>query len=134
MSGWARRSVPQRKAARSATQGGLPRSGKRQAAKNRPAAWSAGGRGPWESYRNKTDLLTQTNKKDKTGMYRPMMTIKIAALAAVATFAAAPAAAEDVAWYDGSRAVTYSVQKKVDPVVEVALQMFASDMKAVTGR
>ena len=49
-------------------------------------------------------------------------------------FAAAPAAAEEVAWYDGSRAVTYSVQKKVDPVVEVALQMFASDMKAVTGR
>ena len=37
------------------------------------------------------------------------------------------AVAEDVVWYDGSRAVTYSVQKKVDPVVEVALQMFASD-------
>ena len=38
VSGWARRPVPQRKTTRSATQDGLPRSGKRQAIKKRPAA------------------------------------------------------------------------------------------------
>ena len=42
--------------------------------------------------------------------------------------------AENVIWYDGQNAVTYAVQKKVDPVVEVALDMFASDMEAVTDK
>ena len=42
--------------------------------------------------------------------------------------------AENVIWYDGQNAVTYAVQKKVDPVVKVALDMFASDMEAVTDK
>lgn len=44
------------------------------------------------------------------------------------------AMAERVKWYDGKTPVTYSVQKKVDPVVTVAIEMFASDMDAVTGK
>ena len=44
------------------------------------------------------------------------------------------ATAAEVEWYDGTKAVTYSVQKNTDPVVGIALQMFASDMEAVTGR
>jgi len=43
------------------------------------------------------------------------------------------ASAGDVVWFDGYRHVTYSIQKKTSPVVNVALNMFASDMKAVTG-
>lgn len=42
--------------------------------------------------------------------------------------------ADNIEWYDGHDAVTYSVQKKVDPVVTVALDMFAGDMDAVTGK
>jgi len=43
-------------------------------------------------------------------------------------------AAKDLVWYDGNQAVSYSIQKNVDPVVKVAAQMFADDMKAVTGK
>ena len=39
-----------------------------------------------------------------------------------------------VVWYDGRQAVSYQVQGKVAPVVEIALQMFSSDMEQVTGR
>jgi len=42
--------------------------------------------------------------------------------------------AVDIEWYDGSTSVTYNVQKSVDPVVLTALDMFGSDMQAVTGR
>lgn len=42
--------------------------------------------------------------------------------------------AENVEWFDGKNAVTYHVQKKTDPVVTVALDMFKSDMDAVTGK
>lgn len=42
--------------------------------------------------------------------------------------------AKDAVWYDGSHAVQYSVVGKVSPVVEVALQLFRSDMKDVTGQ
>lgn len=42
--------------------------------------------------------------------------------------------AKDVVWYDGNQPVCYSIQKNVDPVVKVAAQMFADDMKAVTGK
>lgn len=42
--------------------------------------------------------------------------------------------AKDIVWYDGSQAVSYHIQKKVDPVVKVACEMFASDMAAVTGK
>lgn len=45
-----------------------------------------------------------------------------------------PATAAEVDWFDGSGAVTYSVQKSVDPVVVTALDMFSGDMEAVTGQ
>jgi hypothetical protein len=38
-----------------------------------------------------------------------------------------------VTWYDGSHAVRYTVVGGCSPVVEIALQMFCDDMKAVTG-
>ncbi len=47
---------------------------------------------------------------------------------------AMPAQAEEVVWYDGSHAITCHVQKNCEPVVGVAMDMFASDMEAVTGR
>jgi len=49
-------------------------------------------------------------------------------------FVSATLSAREVVWYDGTHAVTYHVQKNVDPVVKVAAGMFADDMKAVTGR
>lgn len=57
-----------------------------------------------------------------------------AALAMVSCACAVPAAADNVEWYDGRTAVTYNVQKSVDPVVTTALDMFGSDMQAVTGK
>jgi len=39
----------------------------------------------------------------------------------------------DVQWYDGQQPVHYRVVGKTSPVVDIALQMFKSDMKAVTG-
>jgi len=42
--------------------------------------------------------------------------------------------AAEVVWYNGSQAVSYQVQGKVAPVVDIALQMFRSDMQQVTGR
>ena len=44
------------------------------------------------------------------------------------------AGAAEVTWFDGSRPVSYAVQGKSAPVVEIALQMFRSDMQQVTGR
>ncbi len=44
------------------------------------------------------------------------------------------AMAESVEWYNGKDAVTYSVEKKTDQVVAIALQMFGDDMLAVTGQ
>lgn len=41
--------------------------------------------------------------------------------------------AAEVEWFDGQRAVTYSVQRGVEPVVLIALDMFGGDMQAVTG-
>lgn len=40
---------------------------------------------------------------------------------------------EDLVWYDSGKPVTFHVQKKTDPVVDVALQMFHADITAVTG-
>lgn len=65
-------------------------------------------------------------------MYR-LKTIGKTALAVMLTACATRATAAEVAWYDGTKAVTYSVQNNTDPVVEVALQMFSSDMETVTG-
>ncbi len=42
-------------------------------------------------------------------------------------------AAADVVWYDGQHPVTYQVQGKVSPVVQMALRMFSDDMELVTG-
>lgn len=42
--------------------------------------------------------------------------------------------AENVVWFNGHDNVTYSVQNKKSPVVDIALDMFSSDMKAVTGK
>ena len=44
-----------------------------------------------------------------------------------------PTQAAEVVWFDGSHPVTYQVMGKTDPVVKIALQMFADDMRQVTG-
>lgn len=41
--------------------------------------------------------------------------------------------AGNIIWFNGHGAVTYSVQKIYSPVVGIALKLFESDMKAVTG-
>ena len=42
--------------------------------------------------------------------------------------------AKNIVWYDGAQAVSFHLQKKVDPVVKVACDMFTSDMALVTGK
>lgn len=44
-----------------------------------------------------------------------------------------PISAKDVVWYNGRGNVEYRVCNKPSPVVKIALGMFSSDMKAVTG-
>lgn len=41
--------------------------------------------------------------------------------------------ADSLVWYDGEHPVTYQLCTKTEPVVSIATDMFASDMKAVTG-
>ena len=41
--------------------------------------------------------------------------------------------ATELVWFDGQQPITYSVPKKVEPVVKIALEMWKSDMKLVTG-
>ena len=41
--------------------------------------------------------------------------------------------ASDFVWFDGKNPITYSVPKKVEPVVKVALDMWKGDMQQVTG-
>lgn len=55
-------------------------------------------------------------------------------LTALMAMTAGPVLGGELAWYDGNRAVSYQVQGKAAPVVEVALQMFRSDMEQVTGQ
>ena len=64
---------------------------------------------------------------------KKQMIFKTTALLALA-LSSMPIMAKDIIWYDGTHAVTYSVQKNSDPVVKVALDMFRGDMKAVTGK
>lgn len=45
-----------------------------------------------------------------------------------------PLQAKEFVWYDGSQAVSYHIQKNVDPVVKVAADMFVADMQAVTSK
>ena len=40
----------------------------------------------------------------------------------------------EVVWYDGTHAVSYCVEGRMAPVVEIALQMFSDDMRQVTGQ
>ena len=40
---------------------------------------------------------------------------------------------KDFCWYDGEKAIGYSVSKQVSPVVATALQMLSEDLKDVTG-
>ena len=40
---------------------------------------------------------------------------------------------EEFVWFNGRQAVTYSLSKSISPVVTVALDMFAGDLKQVTG-
>jgi hypothetical protein len=39
----------------------------------------------------------------------------------------------EVVWFDGQQPITYSVPKKVEPVVKIALEMWKDDMRQVTG-
>lgn len=39
----------------------------------------------------------------------------------------------ELAWFDGRHPVTYSLPKRVEPVVKVALELFKSDLQQVTG-
>ncbi len=57
-----------------------------------------------------------------------------AVLAFVLPLSMGSLSAKDFVWYDGNHAVSYAVQKNVDPVVKVAIDMFAGDMEAVTGK
>ena len=67
--------------------------------------------------------LQQKTNKDKT--MKAKITILLL-LIAVNTNA-------EVEWFDGKSPVTYSLPKKVEPVVEIALNMWKSDMQQVTG-
>ena len=60
--------------------------------------------------------------------------IATTASALLLAFGAMTVRAADVVWYDGSKAVTYNVQAKTDPVVATAIGMFKGDMEAVTGK
>lgn len=60
-------------------------------------------------------------------MKRNIATVCLAMLLAVPAMA-------NVKWYDGHQRVTYHVVGKTAPVVDIALQMFRDDMKAVTGQ
>ena len=44
-----------------------------------------------------------------------------------------PVKAKEIVWFDGYTPVTYQVVGKVDPVVNIALQMFTDDIHQVTG-
>ena len=41
--------------------------------------------------------------------------------------------AAEMTWFDGCQPISYSVPKKVEPVVKVALEMWKGDMEQVTG-
>lgn len=45
-----------------------------------------------------------------------------------------PALSKNIVWYDGKNPVSFTKQAKTSPVVDIALDMFADDMQAVTGK
>ena len=60
------------------------------------------------------------------------MFLKRMLLLAVTVYSVA-ATAHEIVWFDGQHPITYQVVGKTDPVVTIALQMFADDMQQVTG-
>lgn len=42
--------------------------------------------------------------------------------------------AHDLVWYDGTKPISYSLPSAYDPVVKIAVDLFASDMEVVTGK
>lgn len=50
------------------------------------------------------------------------------------SFLATGMQASAIKWYDGTNAVSYTLKTKCAPVVDIALEMFRSDMAAVTGK
>lgn len=77
---------------------------------------------------NKTNLMNQ--KKCFHSL------LSAACMWVVMLFSAVPSSvkAAETVWYDGSSAVTYNVERGVEPVVMTAVEMFVGDMKAVTGK
>ena len=59
------------------------------------------------------------------------MFLKRMLLLAVTVYSVA-ATAHEIVWFDGQHPITYQVVGKTDPVVTIALQMFADDMQLVT--
>jgi len=70
--------------------------------------------------------LLLTNKKIQIRMKKSFLLIMMLLLSVVGF-------AGEVVWFDGSHPVSYSVPKKVEPVVTMALRMFSDDMRQVTG-
>ena len=63
------------------------------------------------------------------------LTVKVVAFCLTGMFLSRQtASADDLVWYDGHQPVSYSIEGKSAPVVDIALQMFASDMQLVTGQ
>lgn len=67
------------------------------------------------------------NKRNQT-IKRTFLALGICSMPMVALVA------KDMVWFDGNQAVSFHVQKNVDPVVRMACDMFADDMAAVTGK
>jgi len=65
----------------------------------------------------------------KISTFDPLMRQTISFLLSLAVCVSASA----LNWYDGGKAVSYTVKTKTAPVVEIALQMFSGDMQQVTG-
>ena len=54
-------------------------------------------------------------------------------LAAILLLTSLAVQAADITWFDGKHPITYSVPKKAEPVVKIALDMWKGDMRLVTG-
>ena len=40
---------------------------------------------------------------------------------------------KEIVWFDGLHPITYQMPKEVEPVVQVAMEMWKDDMRQVTG-
>ncbi len=61
------------------------------------------------------------------------MTIRKITLSILFVVCCCHLSAADVVWFDGHHPITYSVPKKIEPVVKIALDMWKDDMRQVTG-